>query len=209
MIVYNLWNEGLGDHIASICLLAQLSIARQQPVSFASRRPNRVIDILDLLDLGKADLDDQTGDGNTDLSGFDVWATEYLPTKVRWHRPRATRYICTHFDGISSAEDKNPSPEEAAQIVDWACQRGLGVVALTQNMSLSRVVNLLSRCTLFVGCDSGMSHLAHCVGCPTYLLQYKLPVVTCHRHKAYVRCDGAGHFTQQGDNWLSYLKFLS
>ena len=207
-IVYNLWNTGLGDHIASISLLAQMSIERCAPVSFATPNVHRTLELLDLLDLGEAELDDRSSGGNTDLDGFNVWATEYLPAKARWRRSRRTRFICTHFEGLSAAADKNPPQGDIDQIGAWASQEGLGVVSLSHRITLARAAELLASCTLFVGCDSGMSHLAHTVACPTYLLEYQLPVVTCHRHKPYVLCKGAGHFTQQAANHLAYLRAI-
>lgn len=221
--IYSLWNDGLGDHWASICLLAQLSKETGEHVCFSSdeRFRSRHLEILHVLNLRGAWVAWTPEQANARLDGFDVWATEYLPTRVRWHRsagrdrpfgdahPGIGNYICTHFEGVSSAENKNPSTDEQRRILEWAAVRQLQVKPLGDPaMPLSRMVELLSRCVLFVGCDSGPSHVAHSVGCPTYLLEYKLPVVTCHRHKAYVRCDGAGHFVSQADNWLHYLRFL-
>lgn len=211
MPVYALWNEGLGDHWASINLLAQMSITRREPVEFqmSARFLERHGEILDLLDLGTARVLMTASQSDARLGGFDVWATEYLPTRRRWARSDRLDFICTHFAGVSSAADKNPPDHDQMQIREWAAKQGLPAVELGPHLSLTAIVDLLSRCTLFVGCDSGMSHIAHSVGCPTYLLEYKLPVVTCHRHKAYVLCRGAGHFTQQADTWMHYLRTLA
>lgn len=209
-VVYNLWNEGLGDHWASINLLAQMSIAQGRQVRFHSKpeHHSRHAQILIALEGGLARVLPQDEPGTADLDGFNVWATEYLPTKRRWYRSGVEPVVCTHFEGISAAADKNPPPADRQEIEAWAAARGLKTCALTGGMTLSEVIWRLATCTLFVGCDSGMSHIAHSVGCPTYLLEYRLPVVTCHRHKAYIRCDGAGHFTQQAANWLGYLQSL-
>src|SRR5262249_11725273 len=44
---------------------------------------------------------------------------------------------------------------------------------------------ILSQSELFVGIDSGMSHVAHSVGVPVFLKAYaELPL--CHPNKAYV-----------------------
>ncbi len=206
--VYALWNEGLGDHVASISLLAQMARARSL-IRFHSKpvHRRRHEELLKLL-VG-ADVLAPTDEPATEhLDGFNVWATEYLPTHARWSRCHAAPTICTHFEGISSAREKNPPPADVQQITEWAAKRGLRVSPLTGQMPLAEVVRRLATCSLFVGCDSGMSHLAHCVGTPTYLLEYGLPVVTCHRHKAYVRCDGAGHFIAQAANWMGYLDCL-
>lgn len=170
----------------------------------------RATEILDLLDIPGKRM--QAWSWNPDwvheLDGFDVWATQFYPTTRRWDEERVRPYICVHYDGVSSAADKNPPHTDVAAIERWAHQQGLGIVPLGLHNSLAAAVSQLATCALFAGCDSGFSHIAHSVGCPTYLLEYKLPVVTCHRHKNYVLCKGAGHFTQQADNWLHYLRTL-
>ncbi len=217
-VCYRLWNDGLGDHWASLNLIARLGL--QDPVAYTHPSPalrERAEKILDLLDIpgqrmpvwhkAHAELTPVF-----DLDGFDVWATQYFPTKRQWSPDRQAypfNFICAHFDGISSAADKNPPFSDRAHIALWAAQNRLSVMYLGDPAQpLDEVVGLLANCALFVGCDSGFSHIAHSVGAPTYLLEYKLPVVTCHRHKSYVLCKGAGHFTQQADNWLHYLRTL-
>lgn len=209
-IIYSLWNGGLGDHWASISLLARLSLHTGREINFSSQgeHEKRHQEILRLLDLGDARLIRYLGPGNTCLDGFDVWATDYFPAIHQWSDKRLRPYICFHFEGQSAAADKNPSEEEQRKIREWAAFNKLEVITLSGGLSLELITRLLAGCTLFVGCDSGMSHIAHSVGCPTYLLEYKLPVVTCHRHKKYVLCHGAGHFMQQADNWMHYLSFL-
>lgn len=208
--VYNLWHNGLGDHWASLNLLARMSEASDAPVSFVSPRETylRNREILTLLDLGtvRPRLSHLIGTGNRDLDGFHVWACPYFPTIQRWSPGRVRGHACVHFDGLSSAADKNPSAEDADSITRWLIDQGLMVTPLTRAMSLAQMVQALATCSLFVGCDSGPSHIAHSVGCPTYLLEYKLPVVTCHRHKAYVLCTGVGSFQQQASNWINYLR---
>ncbi len=208
--VYNLWHGGLGDHWASICLLGRMADAQRETITFVSRKEHflRTRDILNLLDLGEARrwMAHAIGMGTADLNGFHVWACPYFPTFDRWTQSRVRGHACIHFDGLSSAADKNPPKEEAASIARWLIDQGLMVTPLTRDMSLAQIVGALSTCTLFVGCDSGMSHIAHSVGCPTYLLEYKLPVVTCHRHKAYVLCTGVGSFQHQASNWINYIR---
>lgn len=216
--IYRLWNDGLGDHWASVNLLDHMARLRpaSQTICFTHPDPEkraRAREILGLLhdsQVHGAALMCHTGAPDsqvTDLDGFDVWATPYFRTKNHWTLSKMTPTICVHFDGLSAASDKNPSLDEQHQILTWAAARGLRVVVLGDpTMSLSWVVTHLATCALFVGCDSGMSHIAHSVGCPTYLLEYNLPVVTCHRNKNYVLCKGAGHFMQQGDNWLHCMR---
>ena len=208
--IYRLHNGGLGDHWASINLLHMLGLQRGEMVYFSSRGEHRQrhAEILGVLGIGNVlPVDDE---GDTPLDGFDVWATHYAPTLPLWSRHSQTQAptLCYQFDGESAAADKNPGKSERDQILVWAATRGLTAIPLGRDNSIPEIVYRLANCTLFVGCDSGVSHIAHSVGCPTYLLEYNLPVVTYHRHKNYVLCKGAGHFTQQADNYLHYLRFI-
>ncbi len=212
-VCYRLWNDGLGDHWASLNLLAHM--AQQEPVAYTHpdrRLLQRAGEILDLLAIPGPRMPAwEIPDVARSPDGFDIWAGPYFPTKRQWSLDRRAynfQFICVHFDGISSAAEKNPSPNEIRTIVTWARHNGLEAITLGPSQPLDEVVGLLANCALFVGCDSGFSHIAHSVGTPTYLLEYKLPVVTCHRHKSYVLCKGAGHFMQQADNWLHYLRTL-
>jgi hypothetical protein len=211
-ICYRLWNEGLGDHWASLNLLAHMCLISGKPIAYShpqKAKIDRAGVILDLLDLShmRRFIVGHADQKTEDLDGFDVWATPYFATRVRWSLQGMVPTLCVHFDGISTAHDKNPSKDEQEQILAWAAARGLRVVVLGDPaMPLQDMIKHLATCALFVGCDSGPSHVAHSVGCPTYLLEYNLPVVTCHRHKNYVLCKGAGHFTQQGDNWLHFVR---
>jgi hypothetical protein len=58
---------------------------------------------------------------------------------------------------------------------------------------------------LFVGVDSGMSHLCHSVGLPIFLLEYGLPTATVHSGKAHTLCKGYDDFVQRFDHFIGYL----
>jgi hypothetical protein len=215
-VTYTLLGAGLGDHWASLNAIAHL--AAHTPAETDTRYTLHQTDnrealqwraeqILSLLDIPRRPLMGTLGAPFLSLDGYDVWAGRYYPTKVRWLTERVTKTACTHFTGWSAAKDKNPPPTEQAQILSWIDGQGLDHVSL-DGIPLPDMIQALSRCALFVGCDSGPSHIAHSVGCPTFLLEYKLPVVTCHRHKNYVLCKGASHFQSQADNWLHYLHFI-
>ncbi len=217
MTIYRLWNDGLGDHWASLNLLAHMSVwanGREIGYTLDPLHVDRAREILAELNLPyAANLIRHANPEPLDvksLDGFHVWSTPYFPTHKRWIDKKAERYVCTHFDGVSSAAEKNPSAQEQEAIIQWATRRGLCVINLGGKfrLELSGITDLLSRCALFVGCDSGMSHIAHSVSCPTYILEYGLPVVTCHRHKRYVLCKGAEHFKAQADNWMNWLEFM-
>jgi hypothetical protein len=51
--------------------------------------------------------------------------------------------------------------------------------------TMSQIIDILSRSELFVGIDSGMSHIAHSVGVPVFLKHYD-ELQLCHPNKDYV-----------------------
>ncbi len=208
--IYQLWNAGLGDHWASLCLLGRIGEAKKTAIRFhsAPEYHERHQQILDVLDIKTTMLIPEHDAPNTQLDGFDIWCAQYFPTRRVWKHQTIEPMVCYHFDGESSGMDKNPAAAEMMHILDWCARMKLEAVRLTGKLDIPHIVSLLSRCALFVGCDSGMSHIAHSVNCPSYILQYKLPVVTCHRHKPYVLCRGAGEFMGQATNWVRHLRFL-
>ncbi len=189
------WNQNFGDIFATIQLLLRRIDCTGDPV-YLSRWQNdtdlkpMMQDILRLLESSATTMlviDDSKG--NTKLSGYDVWQTPFYPTNKRWSSWGKHAYYAYQFDGVSSPELKNPPQSDINKIHDFLFPFPSIKVGLPMNAAAS--MSALAGCAFFVGVDSGMSHLAHSVGCPIFLLQYQLPVVTCHRGKPYILCEGA------------------
>lgn len=208
--IYQLWNGGLGDHWASINLLGRIAESQRTAVHFESKPEHRGrhVQIFGELNLEGYNVVPVHMAATKGLDGFDVWAAQYFKTRRQWCHVTVEPMVCVHFDGESSAADKNPDRFDQRLVEQWCAGVKMEPVYLTGKLDIHTIVSLLSRCALFVGCDSGMSHIAHSVGCPVYLLEYNLPVVTCHRHKNYVLCRGAGEFAHQATNWVRHLRYL-
>jgi len=116
----------------------------------------------------------------TATTGMAAWAKPYFPTKTVW-QPGQRRAIGYQFDGISSAEDKNPSLAEVDQFLDWAIQHGVKAVKLGRPLTLAACIDALTKVDLFVGACSGLSHVAISVGLPVHLLEYKVKVFGCYQ----------------------------
>jgi hypothetical protein len=210
-IIYRNWNTGLGDTWATIQLLAQ----KQGPddlllstIQHGERLRVMQQEILNVLDqdhfTNEVVLVDE--EPNTDLDGFAVWAALPLPTIERW-RPLG-RTIAIQLDGHSTPELKNPPAADIMKIYAWADLHNFEMVFVGKSLGLRASVKALARATMFCGVDSGMSHVAHSVGVPTFVLEYQLPVVTCHRHRNYVLAKGADHFIAQAENYLTFRRFI-
>ncbi len=192
------WNQNFGDIYATIQLLLHRIAYTGDPV-YLSRWQNdtdlkpMMQTILRMIVSSEAEIlviSDEKG--NTKLSGYDVWATPYFPVRQKWNPHGRHAYYAYQFDGVSSPELKNPPPSDINKI--HAFMHPLPAIEIGLPLVASASAAALDGCMFFVGVDSGMSHLAHSVGCPIFLLQYQLPVVTCHRGKAYTLCDGADDF---------------
>ena len=209
--IYQPWHNGLGDQWATINLLLKLAEVTGNKV-FLSRLSNgqnlgELHDqIIPQLRAPTSLLLSSTEPGNTELDGFNVWATPFYPTRKVWDWKKKHGHYCYQFDGIS-APDKNPSAAEQIKITDQILYQHHGL-RLGKHYTVAQCVEYLAGASFFVGCDSGMSHIAHSVGVPVFLLQYGLPVVTCHRGKSYLLCEGADDFHAKLTRWLGYRKFL-
>jgi Glycosyltransferase family 9 (heptosyltransferase) len=209
--IYRNWNYGLGDTWATIQLLAQKRGCEGSYLSTIqhgeSLRPMQE-EILSVLDRTyfREDIYLVDEEPNTDLGGYAVWAALPLPTHTRWCPYGRT--ICIQVDGVSTPELKNPPPQHVAAITAWAATNTYELVHVGKCLGLRESIKALARATFFVGCDSGMSHVAHSVGTPVYLLEYQLPVVTCHRHRAYVKCENVERFIAQAENYLTFRRFI-
>ncbi len=214
MTIYTPWNDGLGDTIATISLLARRAhLTGRGPIHLARRNRGRLHDELFGARgvLVSTDLYSVEGDGDTPLSGFDVWAAPAWPTKLRWTEIHSHQYYTAQFDGISSAKEKNSPAADIAAIVDTLDSKyHMQGVALGADQTIARCVELLAGSAFFVGCDSGMSHLAHCVGVPTFILRDgPWQVITTHRNKPYIGCHDAADFIDHKlPAWANYRTFV-
>lgn len=124
-----------------------------------------------------------------DFLGENLWSTPYFPTHERWLP--SGRTVCYQFDGRTRPEKTNPSATDADTILGAMTTAGYEVIRLGLPLSASESVHRLATCSAFIGSDSGISHLAHSVGCPTFLLEYTHPLTQAHPNKIYTPCFGA------------------
>ncbi len=211
--IYRLCGAHLGDHWAGLSLMRYCAATSGQRPRVVYTRDDqnflaRFQEIDALLSMDRDGDEDRTPiftqePYTCDVPNDTIWACPVVPTKRRWSFPPLTaRTVVYQFDGVWSAAAKNPSVDEQTQVLNFLTAQGYVPVRLGRHLSLARCVQLCSIATLFVGCDSGMSHVAHSVGVPVYLLEYGLPVVGCHRQKQFVACRGARHFMQEVHQYL-------
>lgn len=98
---------------------------------------------------------------------------KYLQTRRIW-KPGYYNRICYQFDGRSSAHAKNPTKSELDFIFYTMKSTGADLIKLGNHLSLAECVEIMATSDLFLGVDSGMSHVCHSVGIPTYILRSRL-----------------------------------
>ncbi len=191
------WRFNLGDHWMTVNYLITRSyilreeqlLSRYQHGKDYGPRFAEMLSLINGPERSSVVLVDEPGQQEPD--GFDVWTGPAWPTHKRWNaRCHKTGYICYQFDGISSAECKNPPEQDLDNILRDIYRSRLSGHMLGMGSTLENVVEHLSVASVFVGVDSGMSHLAHSVGCPVIIVEYGLPVITCHRCKHFLHVRG-------------------
>ena len=194
-VVWQPWHFNLGDHWATLQHLITRSyvtreeqlLSRWQHGKDYGPRFEEMLALIGGPERAQVSVVDRPY--NTELNGYDVWATPYWPTVRTWNPSHHHSGVVYQFDGISSAEAKNPPEAELRDIMAYL-RAWEDVTPLGKHMSLAEVVDELRQAKLFVGVDSGMSHIAHSVGVPTIIVEYKLPIITCHRRKPFVHARG-------------------
>lgn len=215
--VYQLHNNNLGDHWTSYCLMATLGKLHQRKYVLGTH--NGGIDHSERLDQISLCFPYHYSPILVPEQGVekvDPWLNWCFPAlavreALQWEKnffepDQSRNQICYQFDGLSSAEDKNPSPALVADLKHHL-REGLGfkLIRLGAHLSLAECAYLLSTSAAFIGCDSGMSHIAHSVGCPVYLYEGRLPTYTCHKLKQADLFRDLPEFKMKSEHWFQML----
>lgn len=191
--IFDIVGNGLGDVWSGLNYHARASQRTNTPVYVSTKTRSYGLpgngdwvdtrkfmeQILNLLAIPSAWMPRLVDEVPTASCSQDCWGAEYFPTILRWHG--SAKHVCYQFDGISSAADKNPSLIDVQKFHDWAEESGVKTVFSGKPLSLAACVEALAGASLFVGSCSGVSHVAHSVGVPMHLLEYKLSVPWWHR----------------------------
>lgn len=211
-VIFSPWNTGLGDQFATINLMLRLA-SRSPERIYLSRLQNGqdlgpLHDEIRSLLACNAPLDSVQEPGNTPLSGYDVWRCDYYPTRLQWKSSNRHRHIVYCFESASSIELKDPPGHDRAAIMATILDTGLPSYRIGKHLGLTKSAELAAGAAFFVGVDSGPSHVCHSIGLPMFLLEYKLGLETCHRGRAYTRCEGAEDFRIKLGRWRDYRTFI-
>ena len=185
----------LGDLWATCNWLLRRSEAQQVPI-YLSRWQDGAIDIKPLLDeilslvesTGYVRVVDEPPTQCID-DRYAVWSLPYCPTRQRW-TPGPYGRIAIQLDGRSYAKEKNPPDDERA-LLESPWMPGSTITKIGLPLTLEQSVEVLAHSDVFLGVCSGMSHVAHSVGTPCFLLEYGIELINSHRGNRYIKCRSA------------------
>jgi hypothetical protein len=214
--IYELHHGNLGDHWTSYSLMALLGLRFDLPKGFTYKLgtlnggmdyTGRLQEIDALFSEFEYRPQLVREQGTVKVDPWLNWSTPPLMVdkRFRWSLQKCEPYFCYQFDGLSAAESKNPPPSLIFAIKQSLKSKGYRSVRLGSHVTLQESAELLSRCSLFVGCDSGFSHIAHSVGCPVYMYEGSLPVYTAHRLKQNDIFKSLPEFEMKLQHWHSFL----
>jgi hypothetical protein len=148
--------------------LCTSAISKNPKESFVDKT-DLIKEVLELLD------HDVTITLHNDLNGKNIRLensdTPYYNTKVTWSLDKVNNYRVAHqLDGSDISKWYRGNIDGVKYFNTNVKDR----ISLSKKYSLSEIVNILSTSFLFIGADSGISHVAHSVGIPMYILGNRL-----------------------------------
>jgi hypothetical protein len=195
---------GLGDIWTSICYLIKLSDQTKQPTTisaidkYGGNQTNTLNEIINLFNANnKIHITQKLP---TRPLTFDIWRqpTLKIPNK-QWQRKKYHR-ICYQLDGISNAIKKNPPPGDIPRLTNFI--NGYEFIKLGRPLTIIQNIEELLHCDLFFGVCSGISFIAHSVGCPVFLIQYSHQLDSWHQNKSYFKCNGTDDLIAKAQAYL-------
>lgn len=210
--IYEIHNCNLGDHWTSFCLMTVLGQRHNRryklgTINAGTDYVSRLSEISDLFMDAKYTPMLVQEQGRVKVDAWLNWCFPALMVDrdLRWDLSKIEKYICYQFDGLSADTHKNPTPELEREILEHFESRGYQTIRMGKHLSLAYIAAVMSQCTLFVGCDSGMSHIAHSVGCPVFMYEKHLPTYTCHKLKQSDIFTSLANLREKSQHWLQLL----
>lgn len=195
---------GLGDIWVSLSYLIRLSDKTKHPITisaidkYGGNQTNTLTEIIAIFNAcHKIKI---TQHQPTRTLGFDIWHQPaiQIPNK-RW-QPNKHNRICYQLDGISNAIMKNPPPQDIPRLTNF--NPNYEFIKLGRPLTITKDIEELLKCDLFFGICSGISFIAHSVGCPVFLIQYNNNLNSWHKGNNYIKCSGTDDFISKANTFL-------
>ena len=185
MFVYGKAKSHFGNLWAFASMIVHKSKTQKETiyVSNSMVKANVVKDILNVLDTTGASIEwvDETYSEGQRKYGTRRHKFDYVPTKIRWKNQRHNRICYQLHTDTKGRNEKKVSDEDIEKILNsMPCE----CIKLGHPRSVEQNIKIASESDLFIGIDSGMSHLCHSVGVPVFLKDWRM-LRRCHPRKQY------------------------
>ncbi len=206
MVVWDAPGVGFGDLFVAVNFCAHQSLKTRSP-AFISERGGiyhdhdhraRLQEIIAVMDFPSGCSVEVVPDLPNAQTHGEPWGYRYFPTRVQWRREdRLWSSISFQFDGRSSAHLKNPPAEDVAAFESWAAAHAVSPHYVGLPSTVAECIEILASSRLFVGANSGMSHLALSVGVPTFVVEYGVKIDWWYGPNPVRKCLGMQDFFQK------------
>jgi hypothetical protein len=131
-------------------------------------------EILGVLDLaeGRVLIVDKKATSDQKITA-DTFHYPYVPTKARWTGNGSGRACCQLFNNQPLPNARAMSISDRNNIEEWLEGEFNDVVRLWKDKTIAECVEAAAGAELFIGIDSGMSHLCHSVGVPVLIQDWE------------------------------------
>jgi ADP-heptose:LPS heptosyltransferase len=184
---------------------AALTYAKGKPITVKPKHNYKLaIEIKELL----RDADNLTilpYDGIYDISIFKPSFWVYQKTKVQWKFGPYKR-ICYQLDGARYRATQK-TPPDVDRILNSIGYRNIKIekIKIGKPLSLSEIVQIVSKSDLFVGLDSGMSHLCYSTNIPMFLVEHNHKLSLAHKNKKFTKCIGINDTIEKINTYMNKI----
>jgi hypothetical protein len=197
--------DGFGDLWAITSYSCLLSQRVEHPVHLSKwsvksmwDRETEIRDILGNLDDGYAENVMVTAERFSTNSRFSVayHHEPYVPTKVKWARNDGRIISYQVETSTTHRPDRFCDPWFIDDLRDRLPDYDFVALGKHHQSTIGEIIDILSKSELFVGIDSGMSHVAHSVGVPVFLKHYA-ELEGTHPNKEYAAFQDGADLTRK------------
>jgi hypothetical protein len=164
-----------GDTWALTSYLLSLSEKNGSPILFSDRDKDVneiILDITPHLN-SKGKIIFSNSEPTIIFKDPEPYRKKFIPTIKKWSETNS-KIIAYQFDGRHQAEKKNLPKQNIENLINSLVKLGYHPIDVGNYKSISFIVDTLSKCQLFVGCASGLSVVTRSVGCPTFIISWKI-----------------------------------
>lgn len=197
MEIYGPPTKCLGDCWAFMNMICDKSIRNKAPVLCSKFIANKMhgihssrlvegklVEILSALDAGEAKIDFIYAGATVFTPDSVNFQHPYRPTKIKWEGGKSIVHQLVNSEKDISNNKRCIPQDQNDAIIKWISQRENAALGLP--MSIEECIRTASKAALFIGMDSGMSHICHSLGIP--VLIYDWPRIDeFHRNKTFSR----------------------